>query len=141
MRTLSVKRALAQSAGLRLVEPFADGGLLAYMCTVPGRLKLRHMTQKYLTKRCLRSYLPRAIVHRAKVSNAQPLRPLLERGTVLRGLLADLRDADYSRLGTGMQAYFDRSVAEAERRNVLDGDLLYALNFHLWYQKVVRARA
>jgi hypothetical protein len=137
---LWIKNQFAEANGLTLAEPFTDGELLLFMSTVPARIKLRYLTNKYVSKRYLRRYLPRRVVMNTKVSNRTSYRVMLESGATLRRLCEEIRDFDYSGLVPGMSRYVASAIAHAESADRIDGDLLSIINFHIWYHSVVKDR-
>jgi asparagine synthase (glutamine-hydrolysing) len=138
-RILWLKNLTARAHGVRLIEPFADLPLLETMWHVPNRLKLRRFTEKYLEKKLLRRRLPKPVVMQAKVSNATPYGPIMRASARLRALVEELRESRPPCL-PGFADHVAWCIARAERDDTIDGDLLLALNFHLWHETWIRQR-
>lgn len=136
-RILWLKNVMAKAHRIRLVEPFADLRILELTWRVPNRMKLRRFTEKYLEKKLLRRRLPRRIVMQHKVSNLTPYQPIMRRSARFRSLLDELRDSRPASL-PGFAEHVAWCIAKAERENVIDGDLLLAINFHVWHETWIR---
>jgi asparagine synthase (glutamine-hydrolysing) len=63
--------------GLEVRAPFLDRAFAEYACALPGRLKLRGKTRKYVLKQVARRYLPDRIVNRRKHGFGLPIDTLL----------------------------------------------------------------
>jgi asparagine synthase (glutamine-hydrolysing) len=75
----------SMAAGLEVRAPFLDPALIELAGRIPGRLKLRGWTTKYILKRALAGTLPMAIVQRRKQGLGVPIAAWL-RGP-LRGVM------------------------------------------------------
>ena len=84
-QTLVAMDRASMAAGLEVRAPFLDPALIELAGRIPGRLKLRGWTTKYILKRALVGTLPMAIVQRRKQGLGVPIAAWL-RGP-LRGVM------------------------------------------------------
>lgn len=94
------------AAGLEARAPFLDTGLMEYVASLPGSLKLRRGTFKWVLKRAMGDLLPQDIIHRKKMGFGVPL------GAWFRG---ELRVALRERLlgeGAMLHTYLRREALE-----------------------------
>jgi len=75
------------AAATEVRVPFIDREVVDLAMRIPGTLKIRGSTHKYVLKKVAERWLPQAIVHRSKSSFTLPLRAWLKDD--LRGLVAD----------------------------------------------------
>jgi asparagine synthase (glutamine-hydrolysing) len=68
---VSDKTSMSNSIEARV--PFLDYRLIEFVETLPPRLKLRHLSGKYLHKKAAEKWLPKGIVHRKKKGFANPV--------------------------------------------------------------------
>lgn len=59
--------------GVEARIPFLDYNLVEFMLNVPGKLKTKKQTTKYLLKKVAEKYLPKEIIYRKKVGFASPI--------------------------------------------------------------------
>lgn len=83
--TYTDKMSMANSIEVRV--PFLDHELVELAATLPSRLKIRGLQQKYIYKQALRNLLPAAIIKRRKAGFGAPLWAWL---SDLEPLIADL---------------------------------------------------
>ncbi len=110
--TYTDRASMAVSTEVRV--PFIDREVVDLAMRIPGRMKIRGNTQKYVLKKVAERWLPKEIVHRPKSSFTLPLRAWLKN---------DLRDLvdDYvlSEQGLPARGLFDssylRRLVEADR--------------------------
>jgi len=94
-QTLVAADRASMAAGLEVRAPFLDHRLVELACQIPGQLKIRGMTTKYLFKRVVGHLLPADIVSRRKQGLGVPIAAWL-RGplrTILEDRLAPARVA------------------------------------------------
>lgn len=63
---------MSMAQGLEAREPFLDHKLVEFMINVPGSLKFKKNTKKYLLKQICRGILPDSVIDRKKVGFAAP---------------------------------------------------------------------
>jgi asparagine synthase (glutamine-hydrolysing) len=63
---------MSMAQGLEAREPFLDHNLVEFMLNVPGNLKFKNNTKKYLLKQICRGLLPDSVIDRKKVGFAAP---------------------------------------------------------------------
>jgi asparagine synthase (glutamine-hydrolysing) len=85
-QTLVAMDRASMAAGLEVRAPFLDPALIELAGRIPGRLKLRGWTTKYILKRAVAGTLPMAIVQRRKQGLGVPI------AAWLRGPLRDVME-------------------------------------------------
>lgn len=109
---------MSMAAGVEVRVPFLDPDLVALANALPAALKQRGRHGKWILKRALEPYLPRAVIYRPKAGFGAPLRRWLrgELGELLRDVLSprNLRE----------RGLFDparvQALCEADRRGEVD---------------------
>ena len=74
----------SMACGLEVRAPLLDTRLVEFACAIPGTLRLRGLTTKYLLKRAVRPWLPPEIIDRPKKGFGVPI------GSWIRGPLSEL---------------------------------------------------
>jgi len=89
------KMSMATSVEAR--EPFLDYQLVEFMLNVPGHLKFKNNTTKYLLKKVAEQFLPHDIIYRKKVGFGAPLASWLTEGKHFPAYFSQLSyDAHYA---------------------------------------------
>ncbi|MGE5569835.1 MAG: asparagine synthase (glutamine-hydrolyzing) [Rhodospirillales bacterium] len=120
--------------------PLLDHTFVEFAAQVPGWLKIRGRTQKYIFKRAVEDLLPRDIVYRKKMGFPTPLREWL-----LRPAAAPLIDSLRARGGL-LAEYVNRAELEALLARHLQGvedatDRIWRLlNLQLWGEVFLTGR-
>jgi len=94
------------AASLEARAPFLDTALMEYVFSLPGSLKLRGTTSKWVLKQAMMDLVPEEILHRKKMGFGVPLGPWFR---------DELRDALRERLlgeGTHLHQYLRRERLE-----------------------------
>ena len=139
MLTKVDRMSMAHSLEVRV--PLLDLRLVEFMAQLPGDLKVRRLTLKYLLKRVAARVLPQEILRRPKAGFHVPI-PLW--------IKTDLRDMIGEYLAPralAEQGFFDPQVVgemlEAHRRGRRDHsrNIWNLLMFSLWYERYVSAPA
>lgn len=97
----------SMACGLEVRAPLLDTQLVDFASALPGELKLRGLTTKYVLKQAARRYLPREILERPKKGFGVPV------GEWLRGPLRPFAEELLSSYNIGALGYFD--VRETSR--------------------------
>jgi asparagine synthase (glutamine-hydrolysing) len=91
---------------LEVRAPFLDRAFAEYACRLPGGLKLRGRTRKYILKRLAERYLPAAVAHRKKHGFAVPI------GMLIRTLFRERCQDVLLSPGNPVASWFDRGIIE-----------------------------
>jgi asparagine synthase (glutamine-hydrolysing) len=83
---------MSMATSLETRAPFLDARMMELAFSMPGELKIRNGTRKYILKRALEGLLPAGILHRKKEGFSIPMKNWL-RGE-LRPLMEDLLGED-----------------------------------------------
>jgi asparagine synthase (glutamine-hydrolysing) len=86
---------MSMATSLETRAPFLDARMMELAFSMPGNLKIRNGTRKYILKRALEGLLPEHILHRKKEGFSIPMKNWL-RGE-LRPLMTELLSADRMR--------------------------------------------
>jgi asparagine synthase (glutamine-hydrolysing) len=101
----------SMAVSLEVRAPFLDREVVAYVSALPGRLKLRGRTTKYLLKRALRGRLPDEILDRPKKGFGVPLAHWIY--GPLRGLFEEVLASDkIGREGIFRPQFVERILGE-----------------------------
>jgi asparagine synthase (glutamine-hydrolysing) len=71
---------MSMAASIEAREPFLDHHLVEFMMHVPGALKFKNQTTKYLLKKVAEQFLPKEIIYRQKVGFGAPLAEWFSKG-------------------------------------------------------------
>ena len=121
---------------LELRVPYLDHKLVELAARIPDRLKIRHLTQKYLLKRVAERWLPRDMIYHKKQGFEAPM------GRWLRGPLLPFFDATVNRNSIEADGMFcfdeiHRLRNEHVARKAKHSKVLFAiLCFVLWRRHV-----
>lgn len=125
----------SMAVGLEVRAPLLDTKVVDFANALPGELKLRGMTTKYILKQAARSFLPREILERPKKGFGVPV------GEWLRGPLAPLAEELLSPYHIGALGYFDpretSRLLDEHKRGVADHrkPLWTLISFLLWHER------
>jgi asparagine synthase (glutamine-hydrolysing) len=125
---------MSMAHSLEVRVPYLDNELVAFLGTVPGRLKVGHRQGKLLLRQAVSGLLPRAAVHRRKQGFDVPVGAWL-RGP-LRGPLEDaLSPGAVRHRGLFRPAVVERLLQEHQARARDHGEKLWCLlALELWMQ-------
>jgi asparagine synthase (glutamine-hydrolysing) len=121
-------------------SPFLDHRLLEFAAACPPGLKLRGATGKYLLKKAMEPYLPRAVLRRRKMGFGMPVAEWFrgELGAMARDTLLSERAAAR---GLFRREALEGLFAEHASRRLDHGVRLWVLLFlELWFREFVDAR-
>jgi asparagine synthase (glutamine-hydrolysing) len=71
---------MSMATSIEAREPFLDHHLVEFMMNVPGALKFKNQTTKYLLKKVAEQFLPKDIIYRKKVGFGAPLDQWFSKG-------------------------------------------------------------
>ncbi len=125
---------MSMAASIESRVPFLDHHLVEFAAGLPGRLKLRGFTTKWILREAVRAVLPPAILTRRKMGFPVPFGVWMRGGwqDVARDVLLDRRSRER---GIIEPAAVERLIA-GHALGVTDGaDALWSLlNLELWYR-------
>lgn len=79
---------LSMACSIELRVPFLDNEVVDFALRLPPRLKIRHLTQKYIIRKAFSDVLPTPVLKRRKAAFGLPIRSWLR--TELRDMVHDL---------------------------------------------------
>jgi asparagine synthetase B (glutamine-hydrolysing) len=83
---------MANSNGINMEYPFLDRNILEYCLGIPGKIKLRRFTAKYIFKKAAGQNLPKEIFRRKKSGLPVPLASWLKDAAGMGRYLEMLKD-------------------------------------------------
>ena len=135
--TYTDKTSMAHSIEARV--PFLDNEFVDFMAGVPGCLKIKGLTQKYILKKAMEGILPKAVVYRKKAGFGAPIRSWLVKD------LAEMVNDLLSENAITARGLFDhqmvRRIVEENRSGSADHNyLIYSLlTLEIWCQTFLDA--
>ena len=126
------------AVGLEARSPLLDHHLVEWAAALPGHLKVRDGTTKYLFKQAVAPWLPHDLIHRQKMGFGIPRDEWLQGplASMVRDLLLghDARTAGYLRPDAV------RDLIDRHARHGHDGSRIWALlMLELWHREVLEA--
>lgn len=128
---------MSMAVSLEARVPFLDLDLMSFVESMPPSYKIRGLTQKYLLKKAVRTWLPDEIVTRKKIGFATPLDQWF--GRELRTYVSDqLLDRE-----SACRIYFNPATIEKlitdheSRRHDHKRHLFNLLTFEMWHQQFI----
>ena len=130
------KTSMANSIEVRV--PFLDRRLVEFAEMLPPHLKLNGMTGKYLHKKALLKWLPRADVYRKKKGFDSPLAQWLR--TSMRTLVDDCLLAPNTLIASHFNQNYIRKILELDRqgRETFTRQIYLLLSLELWHRTFLR---
>jgi asparagine synthase (glutamine-hydrolysing) len=132
---VSDKTSMANSIEARV--PFLDYRLIEFVETLPPRLKLRHLSGKYLHKKAAEKWLPKSIVHRKKKGFANPVDQWLR--DRLSGYVGDCLLRKDSAVNQYFRPEYIRQIVadhDAGRQHYLR-HIYLLISFEMWHQAFI----
>lgn len=124
------------SVGLEARSPLLDHEFMEWAARLPGHLKVRNGTTKYLFKQALTDWLPRDLIHRPKHGFGIPLDLWLK--TSLFPMVQDLLLGPDARVASYMNQQKIRAVVDRHSTSGRDGSRLWSLLLlELWHREVL----
>lgn len=125
----------SMAVGLETRAPFLDTALMEFVFALPGELKLRGMTTKWMLKEVMGDLLPKEVVVRKKMGFGVPL------GAWFRGPLKGVLEDGLTRTGLELHQYVRRDalveMVKAHRAGFRDCGLQF---WALWMLQIWLAR-
>jgi asparagine synthase (glutamine-hydrolysing) len=115
---------LSMAHALEVRMPFLDYRLAELACSIPGSLKIRGLTLKYILRRVAKRYLPQEIIDRPKEGFVLP------KNTWLRNGMRPMMERDLSAERLSGQGLFNGDYITSLINRFLQGD--DSLTFKLW---------
>jgi len=128
---------MSMAASVESRVPFLDHKLVEFTSSLPGRLKLRGWTTKYVLRQSMKGVLPSAILDRAKMGFPVPV------GSWFRGAYRSLLDEYvFSNRATERDIFnrkFLRELVEQHQRGEADhSERLWSLvNLEMWLRRFI----
>ncbi len=124
---------MSMAVSLEARVPFLDHDVIQFVAGIPGELKLRNMTTKYILKKAMERVLPASILYRKKEGFSIPMKHWLN--GALRPLVDDLLSESRLRSqGLFNPAYVQRLINEHRQGRANHSHRLWALTlFQLWH--------
>ncbi len=129
---------MSMANSLEARVPFLDYRLVQFIENLPTSMKLKHLTGKYLHKKALEKWLPRATVWRKKKGFANPIEHWF------RDTMRPFVDECLLAPDSAAARYFDRAYI----RRLLDLDrtgkeqfrrhIYLLVSFELWHRRFIR---
>lgn len=124
----------SMAVSLEAREPLLDHHLIEYVAALPARLIHKQLGTKYMLRRLLYRYVPRALVERPKQGFGVPL------DCWLRGELRHLLDTYLDAVFIKQQGIFNPEMVAKEKQDFLSGAQPYNRVWHLivfqmWYEQ------
>lgn len=125
---------LSLASGLDIRVPLLDHRLVEFMGTVPGHLKLRGLTTKYIFRLALEGILPKEIIWRGKQGYSLPVKNLLR--TQLKDFMVTLlHDSPLIREDFSLP-FVDELIAEHLAMTHNHNHVLWGLmNIAIWHRR------
>ncbi len=126
----------SMAASLEARAPFLDTKLIEFASTLPGHVKLRGRTMKWILKQSMKDLIPQEIQTRPKMGFGVPL------GAWFRGELSSLLDDRLLAPGSRLHQYLEKLELERLVREHREGVRDWGLQFwNLWMlEKFLSAR-
>ena len=126
------KMSMANSLEVRV--PFLDHILVEFCATIPGNLKLKGLTTKYIFKKAMRKFLPENIIHRKKQGFSFPIKNWLREQ--LRDYMTDLLNNSKINKKYFNNYYINKLINQHLRGTHNHSHRLWALiTLELWHRK------
>jgi asparagine synthase (glutamine-hydrolysing) len=125
---------LSMAHSMEVRTPFLDFRLAELACSIPGNLKIRDQTLKYILRRVAARYVPRSVLERPKEGFVLPKNTWLREGmaTVLKDTLSKERLA--------LHGYFNQEYVDSVISQFFRGDdtvtfkIWTLIVFQIWYE-------
>jgi asparagine synthase (glutamine-hydrolysing) len=132
---------LSMANSLEVRTPFLDYRIAELASSIPGELKIRGLTLKYILRQVAARYLPREIIERPKEGFVLPKHIWLKGGLLplLRNLLSPER--------LGVHGFFNYQVVDNLVERFLKGDdsltfrIWTLMVFQVWYENYLKDNA
>jgi len=125
---------MSMANSLEVRAPYLDHVLVEFCATIPGRLKLKGLTTKYIFKKAMSKFLPKNIVQRKKQGFSLPIKNWLRHE--LKGYMADLL-TNSNVIKEYFDMYYLNKLIDQHTRGTYDhSHRLWALiNLEIWHRR------
>lgn len=133
--TYSDRASMAASVEVRV--PFIDKKVVECAMNIPGELKLKSGTSKYILKKVAEKVLPRSIVYRPKASFGAPIRSWIS--DELREMVNDLLSKPAIEQRGIFNYEFVEKLIEDDRAGIKDNayQIYQLLTIELWFREFI----
>lgn len=125
----------SMAASVEIRVPFIDREVVEFAMNIPGKMKLKAGTSKYILKKAALARLPKEIVYRPKASFGMPIRAWISRE--LKGFIDDtLSESSLKKRGI-FNPKMVRKIIEDDRTGIDDNayQIYQFLTLELWLRK------
>ncbi|MFA5451574.1 MAG: asparagine synthase-related protein [Dehalococcoidales bacterium] len=136
-RMLWTQYQVAKNDNLLMVQPFANYKLIKYMFSVPNKVKIKNHIDKYINKKLLSEYLPKHLVYRYKISNKTPFCNYIDKSSVFKKTIDEIKESSYSVYFQNLQVFVDSLIEKSQKDDAFAGDLIHLISFHFWYKHYI----
>lgn len=121
--------------------PFLDVRLVEFIETIPSNLKLKGLQGKYLHKKAIEKYLPRAVVYRKKKGFANPVGTWLRKQ--MRQYLGDCLLTESAAINKYFDQKYIREIVKLHDQNKEDylRHIYLLISLELWHQQFLSQRS
>lgn len=130
--TLALADTMSMAHSVELRSPFMDHRLVDYVFSLPSQYKMRGLNEKYLLKKCFRSFLPPVICQRRKQPLAPPSKWFVR---MFRTMIGDILSArTVADKGYFRPEFMDHMLREFDSHSSMDysGVIIVAFFVHLF---------
>ena len=133
----------ARAAGVAVVYPFLDAGLVDFTGRIPAAWKVRGLRKRYLFKRAMADVLPLEIRKKKKQGFGLPVGMWFRRHGGFRELVGDLLFSERARQRGYFNQGFIRHLVERHERGAWDHtqEIWLLLMLELWHRRFVDGHA
>jgi asparagine synthase (glutamine-hydrolysing) len=128
--TYTDRASMAASVEVRV--PFIDKLFITAAMQIPGNLKIRNGTSKYILKKAAENYLPKEIIYRAKASFGAPIRSWISND--LRPMVDELLSEENITKRGFLNYPFVKKLIDNDRKGIEDNayQIYQLLTLELW---------
>jgi asparagine synthase (glutamine-hydrolysing) len=127
------RASMANSVEVRV--PYIDREIVSLAMSIPGSLKLKGRTSKYILKKAAEPFLPKWIIHRPKASFGMPIRSWISRE--LRGTVDEALSLENIKKRGIFDPQMVREIIERDRKGFEDNayQIYQFLTLELWLRR------
>jgi len=137
LRIVGTQYQIAKDNNLFFAQPFCNHKLVEFLFSVPNEIRAKHCISKYLTKSLLSDHLPEKLVFRNKICNTVPFSNYFENSENFNNIISEIKESKYSTYFVNLEKFVDDLIRESKSANVINGDLIHLISFHMWYKQFI----